>query len=196
MDKSRKHFIWGALTGVLGAVLLIFLVAVMVAYTGAYNVSASSGHTSGMRWFLDTTMHASIRTRAGEGDAERRLARADIVVGASEYKHMCEHCHGGPGVDPAGWSRGMLPQPPHLAEAAREWEPAEIVWLVRHGVKYTGMPAFGEDHDEEVLWNIAAFVKSLPGMTPADYRALGQSGTHEPSPAGPGTPTPGHDNPN
>lgn len=195
MDITRKHFIWGALTGVLGAVLLIFLIAVMVAYAGAYNVAASSGHASGMRWLLDTTMHASIRTRAGEADAGRRLARADIAVGASEYKRTCEHCHGGSGVEPAEWSRGMLPQPPHLTEAAREWKPAEIVWIVRHGVKYTGMPAFGEDHDEAALWNIAAFVKSLPGMTPADYRALGPPGMHGSPPASRGTPVPDHDDP-
>jgi mono/diheme cytochrome c family protein len=167
METSSKHLVRGGLAGALAIFVLILLAGVVVAYTGAYNMAASSGHTAGMRWFLDTTMHSSVRRRADE----QRLASADAAAGAAEYKTMCEHCHGGPGVEPAAWSRGMLPQPPHLAEAAREWEPAEVVWIVRHGLKYTGMPAFGEDHDDETLWNIAAFVKDLPAMTPAEYRS-------------------------
>ena len=173
MDRTRSHFLRGALAGVLGTLLLALLVALGVAYTGAYNVAASSGHTAGWRWLLDTTMHASVRSRADEGESQARLARADVAAGASEYKAMCEHCHGGPGVEPAGWSRGMLPRPPHMTEAAREWKPAEVVWIVRHGVKYTGMPSFGEGHDEVQLWNIAAFVKDLPAMTPEAYRRYG-----------------------
>src|SRR5690606_33506480 len=107
-------------------------------------------------------MHASVRTRADEADAQARLTRADSAAGGRDYRAMCEHCHGGPGTEPADWSRGMLPKPPHMAEAAREWEVAEVAWIVRHGVKYTGMPAFGESHDDEAVWNIAAFVKELP----------------------------------
>lgn len=192
MEKSRKQFVLGAITGALAAILLVLVlvlvvaVAVAVAYGGAYDIAASRGHTAGMRWFMDTTMHSSIRSRAGDADAQR-VAGADLDAGASEYKSMCEHCHGGPGVDPAGWSRGMLPQPPHLVEEARDWEPAEVVWIVRHGIKYTGMPAFGDGHREETLWDIAAFVKALPGMTPVEYRARGHA------PADPDDPSATHD---
>lgn len=183
MENSRRHFVRGALVGALSVVLLLILVAIALPYTGAYDVAASRGHTAGMRWFLDTTMHSSIRSRAEDADAQQRVARADLNAGATEYKSMCEHCHGGPGVDPAGWSRGMLPQPPHLTEAAREWEPSEVVWIVRHGIKYTGMPAFGEGHRDETLWDIAAFVKTLPAMTPADYRARGRAPSGDDDPA-------------
>jgi mono/diheme cytochrome c family protein len=69
----------------------------------------------------------------------------------------------------------MRPQPPHLTEAAAHWELREVFWLVRHGVKMTGMPAFGPTHDDETLWSIAAFVKELPGMTPERYGGLGSA---------------------
>ena len=45
----------------------------------------------------------------------------------------------------------------------------EFYWLVANGAKMTGMPAFGPRHDEQGIWNIAAFVKALPGMTAAEY---------------------------
>ena len=96
-----------------------------------------------------------------------------IEAGAGEYKETCQHCHAGPGVERAGWASGMRPRPPHLAEAAAEWSLAEVFWLARHGVKMTGMPAFGPTHDDRTLWSIAAFVKELPAMTPERYAALG-----------------------
>lgn len=170
---SNRPLLAGIGLGVAGTLLVMFLAALVVAYGGAYNVAASAGHTAGMRWLLDTTMHRSVRGRADAADARERIAAADIESGAREYKAMCEHCHGGPGVEPAGWSRGMLPRPPHLVEAAREWQPGEVAWIVRHGIKYTGMPAFGDTHEDRILWDIAAFVDRLPAMTPAEYAAQG-----------------------
>jgi mono/diheme cytochrome c family protein len=86
---------------------------------------------------------------------------------------MCEHCHGGPGVERDEWASGMRPRPPHLTEEAGEWEPKEVFWLVKHGARMTGMPAFGPTHDDQTLWSIVALVKDLPAMTPERYASLG-----------------------
>lgn len=72
----------------------------------------------------------------------------------------------GPGVDREQWANGMRPKTPPLTEEAPEWEAKEVFWLVKHGAKMTGMPAFGPTHDEETLWGIVAMVKELPAMTP------------------------------
>ncbi|WP_149193124.1 c-type cytochrome [Luteimonas suaedae] len=178
MEGKRKPLWTGVAAGVVGTLLALFLGALLVAYTGAYNIAASTGHTAGMRWLLDHAMHASVRSRAPKDGVAARLGEADLAAGAGEYKAMCEHCHGGPDTEPAGWSRGMRPRAPHLTDAASQWEPAEVFWIVRHGIKYTGMPSFGESHDEATLWNIAAFVDRLPAMTPEQYRAYGDAHGH------------------
>lgn len=84
---------------------------------------------------------------------------------------MCEHCRGGPGATRAEWASGMRPRPPNPAEAAQHWELSEVFWIAKHGVKMTGMYAFGPTHDDRTLWGVAAFVKQLPAMTPEQYRA-------------------------
>jgi mono/diheme cytochrome c family protein len=162
----------GAAVGVLATLLLMVLVAAVVAYSGGYNVAASSGHSAGVRWLFQTTMQASVRSRAGS-DGGSPLAGGNVAAGAHEFKAMCEHCHGGAGVGPAEWSRGMLPRPPKLTEAAADWKQQELFWIIQHGIKDTGMPSFGETHDEATLGNIAAFVHRLPGMTPEQYQAYG-----------------------
>jgi mono/diheme cytochrome c family protein len=177
----------GVLIGGLGVLALLGLAGLVVVYTGAYNVAATEEHLSFTRWAFDTTMHRSVRQRAGEVARAGSITSAMVAAGAGEYKSMCQHCHGGPGVEREKWADGMRPRPPHLAEAAARWKPNEVFWIAKHGVKMTGMPAFGPSHDDRTLWNIAAFVKELPAMSAERYAELGGGSGHAASrPAGAG----------
>src|SRR3546814_13447869 len=100
--------------------------------------------------------------------------------GARYYAESCAYCHGGPGQEPAEWSRGMRPEPPHLTEAATEWTDQEIHWIVSNGFKMTGMPAFSEHHSPEEIVAIATFVRALPGLSADDYSRLTGSALGEP----------------
>nr|CCD31945.1 Cytochrome C family protein, di-heme cytochrome C (Class I) [Methylocystis sp. SC2] len=163
---------------VVGAVLLVVFLAVVglaTVYTGAYNIAATEEHTALVRWAFATTFRNSIKSRAAGIQPPAAISPEIIATGASSYKQMCEHCHAGPGVKRAEWASGMRPRPPHLKEAAARWKAQEIFWLVKHGAKMTGMPAFGSTHDDQTIWSIAAFVKEMPAMTPETYAALGKS---------------------
>lgn len=177
MTLKKKPLVTGFAAGIVGLLLLMLAVMLFTVYTGGYNIAASEDHTPFVRWMIDNTMKNSIEHQAGGIDAPE-LTESMVNSGASAYKAMCVHCHGGPSVDPDGFSRGMLPQPPYLHEAAAEWEPQEIFWLIKHGVKMTGMPAFGEKHSDDELWNIVAFVSALPGMTEAEYRHYDDADGH------------------
>lgn len=166
MTVNWKSFLLGALA----AVLLALLIALLVILTGGYNVAATERHTAIGEWVLDTNFTNSVQGQASE-IAVPELTPAMVDAGAPEYKAMCAHCHGGVGEGRAEWAEGMRPKPPALAEAADQWSAAEVFWLVKHGAKMTGMPAFGPTHDDATIWNIAAFVNALPQMSAQDYAA-------------------------
>lgn len=174
MDERNKAAGLGGVVGIIGLVVLTAGVGLAVVYTGSYNIAATEEHTSFVRWAFDTTFRNSIKTRAAEIQTPASFSSEMIAAGASGYKQMCQHCHAGPGVERAEWASGMRPRPPHLKEAAADWQAKEIFWLVKHGAKMTGMPAFGLTHDDRALWSIAAFVKQLPAMTPETYASLGK----------------------
>lgn len=176
MGKEKRALGTAFGLGIVVTGLTLFLVVLIVVYTGAYNIASTEDHMSITRWAFETTMHNSVEARAD--DIEVPLSIGDVAAGAAQYKAMCEHCHAGPGVDRAEWARGMLPQPPQLIEHAEEWEPNQVFWLVKHGVKMTGMPAFGPTHDDQALWDIAAFVKQLPGMTAEEYATFDSRHSH------------------
>jgi mono/diheme cytochrome c family protein len=166
MTPRSKSF----LLGFLAAVLLALLIAALVIVTGGYNVAATERHTAIGEWALDAAFTNSVRSEAS-GIAAPEFTPAMVAAGAPEYKAMCAHCHGGVGEERAGWAEGMRPEPPALVDAANAWSAAEVYWLVKHGARMTGMPAFGPTHDDATLWNIAAFVKALPEMPEAQYAA-------------------------
>lgn len=180
MDENHKRAGtgMGIAIGALGLLALFAIAGLLVIYTGAYNVAASEQHMSLTRWAFDTTMHRSVEQRAAEVSDPGEATPALLAKGASEYRAMCQHCHAGPGVKREPWAEGMRPRPPHLVEAAAEWQRNEVFWLIKHGVKMSGMPAFGAEHDDETLWAIASFVKQLPAMTPERYATLGE-GAHD-----------------
>ena len=161
----------GAVIGALSMLLLLLLIGLIVVLTGGYNVAATDRHNPIVGWALSTTMENWVQDAADEVEAPARFTPEMVAAGAGEYKAMCEHCHGGVGVGRAGWASGMLPHPPALATEAGEWTGREVFWIVRHGIKMTGMPAFGPTHDDQTIWNIAAFVDHLPQMSAEEYAA-------------------------
>jgi mono/diheme cytochrome c family protein len=157
-------------------VAVLWLGLVAFAYSGAANVGASAGYLPGAKWFFDTISTNSIERHArqaverGEISEPRSVTDAMLRKGASEYQAMCVPCHGAPGGSRGEFGKGMKPEPPDLADVAREMEPREVYWVVNHGVRHTGMPAFGATHSPDDLWAIASFVERFDEMSPDRYK--------------------------
>lgn len=95
-----------------------------------------------------------------------------ILAGAGDYDAMCADCHGAPGRKPGPMGQGLNPQPPDLADEAEHLTPAELFWVTKHGIRMTGMPAWGVTHDDDALWPVVAFITELPRLNAAAYQAL------------------------
>ncbi|WP_375262664.1 c-type cytochrome [Palleronia sp.] len=177
---ERRPLTAGIFGGIFATLLVVVVVWLGVAYSGAYNVAATDKHADAVRWTLETTMRRSVSSRADDVDLPE-ITEEFIAEGADRYSESCVQCHGAPGKEPAGWSRGMRPEPPHLVEAATEWSTEEIYWIAENGIKMSGMPAFGPQRGPEEIAAIAAFVSGLPGLTPEDYAELtgGGHGHHD-----------------
>lgn len=165
---------------VLGAVLLVVVIgAAAYAYFGFYNIAASDPHVDVVRWSLERTQDNSVQRQAGQevGEVPALDDSEMIRTGADHYRQEgCIQCHAGPGIAQAEFARHMRPEPPDLTEAASEWNDAELFWIVQHGIKMTGMPAFGPTHNEDQLWAMVAFVRRLPDMTESQFKELTASG--------------------
>ncbi|MFZ0256542.1 MAG: cytochrome c [Gammaproteobacteria bacterium] len=135
-------------------------------------MSAIEGHGPFERWLLSTTMENSVRRHA-EDTAVPNLTSPNLMpLGFRHYDEMCVSCHGAPGVPAAELAKGLTPQPPALTEEADEWSPAELYWIIKNGIKMTGMPAWGPTHGDDELWAIVAFLRKLPSLSPQAYQLM------------------------
>lgn len=146
----------------------------LFAWSGLYNVAASAGHWAITRWFLTFGMENSVETQSVGVKVPPLDDLAMVQRGASHYFGGCTSCHGAPGSSRSLIALQMLPAPPYLPEKVEEWSPDELFWIVKHGLKYTGMPAWAAQERDDEVWSVVAFLARLPEMSPEEYRALAQ----------------------
>ena len=174
--RMRSWFLAAA-----GALLVIVAGVAFALYAGLYNVAADIPHTGPVFWLLETVRERSIAVRAADVVVPGDLADAKrIASGAGQYAEMCSFCHLAPGMKKTEMSRGLYPRAPELRRVS-DLTPAEEFWVVKHGLKMTGMPAWGVTHDDELLWDVVAFLRKLPELTADQYQALVKSApkTHD-----------------
>jgi cytochrome c553 len=155
-----------------GLVAVLGLGVLLVAWSGIYSVAASEGHWALTRWFLAFGMRNSVETHTLGVDPPPLDDPALILRGAGHYQGGCAACHGAPGEARNPIVRSMLPEPPYLVEQVRTWDPDELFWIVKHGLKYTGMPAWVAQRRDDEVWAVVAFLRRLPDLSPREYQRL------------------------
>ena len=141
-------------------------------FGGYYSVAGTAWEPPIVKWALVQVRKASVVRFATE-QPPIPLDEAAVKAGARAFATRgCVSCHGAPGAEWAKFSEGMRPDPPDLKEVAKERTPSQLFWVIKNGINMTGMPSFGmiEVPDKEI-WTIAAFVKKLPDVSDADYKA-------------------------
>jgi mono/diheme cytochrome c family protein len=170
--KSRFALVVATL---LATLVVLALAGVAYIHSGRYNVAATRPHSALSTWVLETAQKNSVQAHAQrvDGPPASTASAADTLQHAmGHYASTCVVCHGAPGVERGEIGKGITPTPPDLAHAAREWSEKELFWIVKHGIKFAGMPAFGPTHTDEELWSLVALLERLPRMPPAEYREL------------------------
>jgi len=166
--------------GIVVAVLLLLAVGVVgFAYSGIFDVAATTTDSPMARWVLETTRESSVRKRAERVPVPATFADDQAQGGAKAFDEMCTGCHGAPGRKPFLGAAYMNPPPPDLAKIATERDPQELFWVIKHGLRMTGMPAWGPTHGDEQLWDLVAIVKRLPVLTPDEYKELAEAPAHD-----------------
>ncbi len=171
MKTKQKALLFGA-----GAALAAAITFGSVVWGGVVTVAGTDPHYAPVQWMLETTMRSSVRHHAADVEVPTGIDLQDPELAERAFGHYsvaCTPCHGAPGVDAAPWLVLNPPAEP-LVETADQWNDAELYWIVKHGIKMTGMPALGPTHGEDDLWAIAAFVRQLPDMSADEYAAMAQ----------------------
>lgn len=158
--------------GMVLAVLGALLAGLLVMLAGIYNVAASSRHFAITDYLLKLVLHRSIATYS-LGIDPLPLDRPGMAeLGARHFAAGCQPCHAGPDRAQSPIAAGMYPPAPALGDIVGRWDDAELFWIVRHGLKFTGMPQWPGDGRDDEVWPVVAFMRQLPDMPVERYMAL------------------------
>lgn len=164
-----------AVTGVVAA-----LGVAGVVYFGLINVGADDPHLAAVHTFLATARDRSIEVRARDIQAPNLNDEALIRAGAGNYNSMCIGCHLAPGTAETELSQSLYPAPPNLTKVGVDGSPTTAFWIIKHGIKATGMPAWGKSMQDQYIWGMVAFLQQLPTLDAEKYQALiASSGGHQ-----------------
>jgi mono/diheme cytochrome c family protein len=157
---------------VIAILAVLLLGATGYIYLGLFDVAATDHHSAPVHWVMEQARIRSIRAHAAGIEAPPGLdTPQEVLAGADHFAAHCAVCHGAPGVPKGDIALGLYPEPPDLAKAAAIYSPGELFWILKHGIKMTGMPSWS-DHSDDELWAAVAFIEKLPGMSEADYAQL------------------------
>lgn len=167
------------LMGVLATLVIGVLAGTAMVYAGMINVSADTPHNQFVYRMINTAREQSIKRHVRDVAVPANLADSERVRrGAGNYAAMCVECHLAPGKTESEIRMGLYPQPPDLArpgEASAD-RAARRFWVIKHGIKASGMPAWSKGGIEDAaIWDLVAFLQRMPALSPTQYLALVES---------------------
>jgi mono/diheme cytochrome c family protein len=144
--------------------------------SGVYDIGADDHHTKWVLAIIEQLRDRSIAAHATTIDVPSLEDPKGIAGGARRYAALCVACHLAPGVMKSDLRAGLYPHPPNLVQKDAG-DAQKSFWTIKHGIKMSAMPAWGKTLDDEAIWDLVAFVRQMPTMTPETFRQLAQPRT-------------------
>ena len=166
------------LLAILVVLLLAGGVAAFVVKTGRLPIAATTPPDFVDRVTMTAKFKAVVRGASGLQVTVPADA-ASVSRGREHYVENCLPCHGAPGVKPAEFAEGMNPKPPDIDGSLQNYTDAQLFWVIKNGIRATGMPGFGVNHKDEEIAAIAAFVRHTPRLTPEERKDLAAAAAPE-----------------
>jgi mono/diheme cytochrome c family protein len=152
-----KRFVW-----ITFSILTMVLIGGLTA--SQFNLSALPEPGRTETFIATKAKHFLVRraSRAGIPPAPADM-QASIAEGDKLFGTDCSECHGNSGRKPTDAGRWMYPRAADLGSVeVQRYSDRELFWIVKNGIRLSGMPAFGRVESDEHIWDLVHFVRTLP----------------------------------
>src|SRR5665647_824960 len=161
------------LKGVILGAALTLVVTLIGAYSMVQsglipaNADAKPGRLE--TWIARTSLNATLRRDAPKGQNPVELTEQNLLNGIHLFAQNCAVCHGSAkgAASSSPIAKGLYQEPPQLATDGVEDDPEGVsFWKIKHGIRLTGMPSFGDSLSDRQIWTLALFLKHMDKLPP------------------------------
>ena len=155
------------LLGAVFAFALLLSSALVVAKLGLMPVSADGTHSRLEARIMPAVLHASIVRHASEETNPVRLNEDTLKAGVDTYKAMCARCHSTPDGEASVYGQSFYPPAPKLPEGMSRYTDSQLFWVIKHGIRNTGMPGWGSMLSDQEIWQVVSLLKNSQDLPPS-----------------------------
>ena len=118
-----------------------------------------------------SALDASTDKHAAHIDSPLQPTAENLIDGMKLYNMNCAGCHGGLDHKPSPQANSFYPPPPQLVQDPPDDPDWHNYYVIRNGIRYTGMPAWDKVLSEQDLWKVTLFLSHMEKLPAAaqDY---------------------------
>ena len=163
---SMRTFVFGLLVGAFG----MLAVGAVVFGLGLIPVAATTIPSSGETFLARKMLAAALSRQAPKVQNPFPPTSDNLRAGLRLYRAGCSGCHGDRG-NPSRWgTSGFYPRVPQFDSEPPVKPDWQLFWVVKHGVRYTGMGAWENLAPDDQTWKVVGFLSHLNNL-PLDVEA-------------------------
>ncbi len=167
----------GFIAGIAVTIVVLLICGYVLLESGMIPANADATPGGLELWAAGTSLNATLRNQAPKQPNPVALSDANLIQGITLYSQHCAISHGtAAGASSASpIAKGLYPAPPQLAEEGVEDDPEGVsYWKIKHGIRLTGMPAWGRTLTDQQIWTLALFLKHMDKLPPAAQKVWSQ----------------------
>ncbi len=136
---------------------------------------------------LETFVAQNLRSLAIPSDARQTtnpypLTAERLPAAQDHWVAHCSGCHALDGSGNTAIGRNLFPKPPDMAASmTQELSDGELYYIISNGIRFTGMPAWGEEDSAEAIWDLVSYIRRLPELSPEELALLERRAFGEPT---------------
>jgi mono/diheme cytochrome c family protein len=167
--ENKATMIRGFVLGVAATLAIAALAAYLTIRSGIVSAAADERVPKLERWAAKTSLRASfVRNHVADMKNPVTATDANLTAGLKLYAQNCAICHGGARGGRSNIAAGLYQDPPQFhREGVSDDPPGKVFWQIDHGIRWTGMPAFGKALGEKQAWQLTLFVQHIDQLPPA-----------------------------
>lgn len=149
-------------------IVVLAIVLVLIAIAVIYGINRASISALGEPGATETSIANRVRgwyVSRGTRDVPSPTVpdnEASVTAGDGLFGMECASCHGSDGRKPAPIGQSMYPRVPSLSSpAVQSLSDKEVFWVIKNGIRLSGMPGFGRINTDDEIWQLTYYVRSL-----------------------------------